>query len=342
MSSDATTDGQHAREKMTTEPAKTHSTPPPAVPTGVTPQPAARPTMGAPSGHAAPGTNATASSSATAAAPRPQTGRGAAAAFFGVIAQRQTWLNVAYLALSFPLGLLYFLFLVTGTALGLGLAILWVGIPILLIVMGAWWAFAAFERGLSRLLLGVDCGPSPRPWEQERGLLSRLRAHVTDPSTWRSLGFVLIKFPLGIVSFALLVAVGGLFDVLVLAPTIELSAQSDAAFSLLGWEIDTWWETLPLIPLGVLVLFVGLHAVNLLAALWRLLAEALLSEPHAAARGAARAPVSPAAHPAATTVTHDFTTYAGDPWGTPGPAAQPTPGRPPSEEPASLDKEADS
>ena len=65
MSGDATTDGQDAREKMTTEPAQTHPTPPPAVPTGVTPQPAARPTMGAPSGDAAPGTTAIAASAAT-------------------------------------------------------------------------------------------------------------------------------------------------------------------------------------------------------------------------------------------------------------------------------------
>jgi len=317
---------------MTQDQTHRRSTPPPAVAAGIAPQPAARPSTGAPSGDAAPAPAGT--------PPQPSAGRSAAAAFFGVIAQRQTWLNVAYLALSFPLGLLYFVFLVTGTALGLGLAILWVGIPILLIVMGAWWAFAAFERAQARVLLGIDCGPTPRPWEQEHGLLSRLRAHVTDPSTWRSLGFVLLKFPLGIVSFALLVAVGALFNVLVLAPTIELSTETDAAFSILGWEIDTWWETLPLIPLGVLVLFLGLHLSNLLAALWRLLVEALLGEADGLAPEAAHVT---AAHPAATTVTHDFTTHAGDPSRAPGAApADPSPGTPPSMGPASLDKEADS
>lgn len=254
--------------------------------------------------------------------------------FFGVIAERRTWLNVVYLGLAFPLGLLYFIFLITGTALGLGLAILWVGIPILLIVMGAWWAFAAFERTLSRVLLGVDCGSNPRPWEQERGALSKLRAHVTAGSTWRSLGFVLLKFPLGIISFAVLVGVGGLFDVLVLAPSFELSTQSDTPFSLFGWRIDHWWETLPLIPLGVLVLFVGLHLVNLLAALWRLLSEALLRETDE------QRPAPPAGHPAATTVTHDFTTPAGEAPGTSHPVPSAPHQTPPAVGPASPDKEA--
>jgi len=316
---------------MTRDQTHRRSTPPPAVAAGIAPQPAARPSTGAPSGDAAPAPAGT--------PPQPSAGRSAAAAFFGVIAQRQTWLNVAYLALSFPLGLLYFLFLVTGTALGLGLAILWVGIPILLIVMGAWWAFAAFERAQARVLLGIDCGPTPRPWEQEHGLLSRLRAHVTDPSTWRSLGFVLVKFPLGIVSFGLLVAVGALFDVLVLAPSIQLSTRTDGVFSFFGWQIDSWWETLPLIPLGVLVLFIGLHLLNLLAALWRLLVEALLTETWGTGSDVAET----TAHPAATTVTHDFTTHAGDPSRRPGVAPQaPPPGRPQTEDPASFDKEADS
>ena len=35
--------------------------------------------------------------------------------YFGVIVRGQTYLNLVYLALAFPLGLFYFVFLVTGT-----------------------------------------------------------------------------------------------------------------------------------------------------------------------------------------------------------------------------------
>ena len=55
---------------------------------------------------------------------------------FGVFIQLQTYLNILYLLLAFPLGLGYFVFLVTGLALGLGLFITWFGIVILLLVLG--------------------------------------------------------------------------------------------------------------------------------------------------------------------------------------------------------------
>jgi len=208
---------------------------------------------------------------------------GWASRFFGVIARRQTWFNLAYLIIAFPLGLVYFVFIVTGMSIGLGLAILWVGIPILLIVMGAWWAFAALERLLARGLLGLDCGFNPRPWEAETGMLSKLRAHLTHGSTWRSLAFVLLKFPLGVASFAITVAVLTAAQALLLAPLWLLSTQPEDGYWIWSWHVDSAWEAAPLIPLGVLVLFVGLHLLNGVATVWRYLADALLVEPEPAA-----------------------------------------------------------
>lgn len=241
-----------------------------------------------------------------------------ARAFFGVVARRRTWLNVVYLLTSFPLGLIYFVTVVTGLGLGLGLAILWVGIPILLVVAGLWWAFAALERLLARGLLGLDCGLSPRPWENETGLLGKLRAHFTASSTWRDLAFVLLKLPLGVISFGLLVAAAGLTNVLLFAPAIDISNQADGAFDLWGWRIDSWFEALPLLPLAVLVLLIGLHLVDLLAEVWRLLADALLSEPH---RGT---PADPAF----------YATQAGAPWNAPGSSGPPPAGAPAAQPPA--------
>ena len=40
--------------------------------------------------------------------------------FVGVIANPQSYLNIVYLLLAFPLGTFYFVFLVTGLSLGLG------------------------------------------------------------------------------------------------------------------------------------------------------------------------------------------------------------------------------
>nr|QNO47354.1 hypothetical protein LNGCCOLK_00031 [Methanosarcinales archaeon ANME-2c ERB4] len=82
--------------------------------------------------------------------------------FFGVAARGQTYLNIIYLLLSFPLGTAYFVFLVTGLLLGLSLSIVWVGIPILLLMLAAWWGLVVFERQLAIWLLHVDIPPMSR------------------------------------------------------------------------------------------------------------------------------------------------------------------------------------
>ena len=50
---------------------------------------------------------------------------------FETVAERQTYYNIAYLMLSFPLGLFYFVYLVTMLSLGFGLAVTVVGLPLI-------------------------------------------------------------------------------------------------------------------------------------------------------------------------------------------------------------------
>lgn len=58
--------------------------------------------------------------------------------FFMAPFRRQTWANILYLALSFPLGVAYFTVLVTVIATGGGMAVTLVGIPLLVGAMYAW------------------------------------------------------------------------------------------------------------------------------------------------------------------------------------------------------------
>src|SRR5438309_5628057 len=57
--------------------------------------------------------------------------------FFGVVILPQTYLNLTYLLLAFPLGTAYFILLVTGFSLGLGLMVTLVGVPVLLATLVA-------------------------------------------------------------------------------------------------------------------------------------------------------------------------------------------------------------
>ena len=66
--------------------------------------------------------------------------------FFRVMANGQCYLSMIYLLASFPLGVFYFVFLVSGLSLGISLVIIWVGIPILLIVGIVIWAWSSRRK----------------------------------------------------------------------------------------------------------------------------------------------------------------------------------------------------
>jgi hypothetical protein len=72
------------------------------------------------------------------------------------LADSRTYTRILYLLLALPLGQVEFAFLVTGIALGVGLAIVTVGIPILIgvFVVARWMAIG--ERRLVNGLLGVE------------------------------------------------------------------------------------------------------------------------------------------------------------------------------------------
>ena len=110
-----------------------------------------------------------------------------AARFAGVVTRPQTWLNLLYLLLAFPLGLAYFIVLVIGVSTGAALAVLIVGLGILLATLAAWRGMATIERGLARGVLGV---PIATPPELPAAPLERILRWLRDPMTWKGLVFV--------------------------------------------------------------------------------------------------------------------------------------------------------
>jgi two-component system phosphate regulon sensor histidine kinase PhoR len=85
--------------------------------------------------------------------------------------------------------------------LGFSLSIIWVGIPILLLAGAGWWALASFERFMVVHWLHEDLPPMshspiacPEPW-------TRFKENLANPVSWKSLFYLLMKFPLGMAAF---------------------------------------------------------------------------------------------------------------------------------------------
>ncbi len=100
---------------------------------------------------------------------------------------------------------LWFVLLVTMFTVSVGLAIVWVGVPLLAVTLVLARGASTFERAWTRTMLEVDI-PSPyRPLPDEGGLLPKMKAVVTDPASWRDFGYWMLMFPVSIVEFTAMV-----------------------------------------------------------------------------------------------------------------------------------------
>lgn len=152
--------------------------------------------------------------------------------------------NIVYLLLSFPLGVLYFVLLVTGLATGIGTVIVWLGIPILVATFGLVWGFAALERSLAAHLLHIDM-PAPQKKYTEHGkMMEWFGMKMRDSLTWKSLAYLFVKFPLGIFSFVLALTLVTLCAALILAPLGYLIATyvlQETGTHLAHTISSIWW-----------------------------------------------------------------------------------------------------
>lgn len=210
------------------------------------------------------------SQSATASTP------GSLSDVVGVVADGQTYRNLLYLLLAFPLGIAYFVILVVGFSLGLGLSVLLVGLGILLGSVIGLRFIASFERVLANALLGTDIS-SPNDVEDGDGLIETATAYIRAPSTWRGLGFVFLKFWLGVLSFVLLVTFLGTALELLVLPVFPGGAFNVQVF---GWHVAETFETTTqravAVPIGAVLALVALHLLNAFADVNASIASSLL------------------------------------------------------------------
>ncbi len=206
---------------------------------------------------------------------------------FGVYLKPQTYLNTLYLLFSFPLGIGYFVFLVTGFSVGFGTIIIWVGLLILLFVLEVSILLTKFERTLTSELLDIEIPVAPRNKDNgaesnlnnlgagERIFVSawrRLKVQLGDMTTWTGIVYLFAKFPLGIAAFVSVVV------------TLSVSWSLTTLFiwyrwtdnSIGSWDIDTFGEAVIFLPIGLLAVFVTPHLLNLEATLMAQFARFML------------------------------------------------------------------
>jgi signal transduction histidine kinase len=167
-----------------------------------------------------------------------------------------------------------FTFLVTAISFGFGTAVTLIGIPVLIGTVFAWRWLAQLERRLIGALVGIEI-PSPyRPDPPGARWWRRFTARLADPATWKDLAFLLLQLPLGILSFTVTVAVLAV-GLGTLAEPLYYGVATDANW--LGWiQVDSLAAAIALMPIGALILIVGIPGLGALGRLYGWLAAQLL------------------------------------------------------------------
>lgn len=133
--------------------------------------------------------------------------------------------DLLYVGLSAPLGLLWMVVLIVLISLGIGLAVLVVGLPLLLFTfeLSRWGANT--ERARAALVLPAPIARPPRP-RSEGGVLRHLRADVTDRIAWKEFGYMLLLGPVGLVAGAIAIVLWACALAALVGPGLSALAPS--------------------------------------------------------------------------------------------------------------------
>lgn len=196
--------------------------------------------------------------------------------FFGVLGEKQTYLNLVYILFAFPLSIFYFSLSITGLSLSLGLLIIAAGFFIFIGMLIMMQGFRWLDIQLTRVFLGMTIAIEKEE-PQEPRFSSFLKRLFGAGSTWKCFIFyLLIKFPMDIIIWSVTIAFIAVTLDLMLAPVFydEIFYNDDFTNFLVRFFGDVY--VLPF--LGIIWGMISLHMIRGLAWVCREINQVFLSE----------------------------------------------------------------
>ncbi|MEU7165016.1 sensor domain-containing protein [Streptomyces morookaense] len=119
--------------------------------------------------------------------------------------ESRTWREFLHLVLGFPLAVFFFCYAVVMTALGTGLLVTFLGVPVLALALAGTRGFGALERARARALLRLDIAEpepvNPRIRNGRSGPLSWVGALLKSGTSWRHMLYAILHFPWAVFAF---------------------------------------------------------------------------------------------------------------------------------------------
>jgi len=174
------------------------------------------------------------------------------------LTDRVTYRRLAYLLLEVPLGTIWFTILVTLWSLGFGLIVTPFAIPTAIALALATRWCTAIDAELARSLLGVNAHV-PAISIAGRGWRERMH-NMFGPGFWRAQSYLWSRWFVGFPAGVLMLALIGFPISLIVEPLWVPFVHGGA--NLYGLHIQTFLQALAFVPLGVVLLPLGVAAAR--------------------------------------------------------------------------------
>lgn len=161
---------------------------------------------------------------------------------------------LAFLLMNLVVGITAFVVLVVLFTVGIGTAVVWVGLPLLALAVVLCRGGGQVERARVYALLDTYIAVPHAPLPETK----RWQARVRDAATWKSLTYFILLLPVGIAEFAIMVSFWATSLALVFLP-VYFRYLPTGSYRLWDWDrpwliVDSTVEALPFAALGVLLL----------------------------------------------------------------------------------------
>ncbi|HEY7050345.1 MAG TPA: sensor domain-containing protein [Jatrophihabitantaceae bacterium] len=206
---------------------------------------------------------------------------------------KHTWACLVYLIVTAVISAVVFAFTVTYLVGGAFLAITFLGLPLIALAVLAARRVGRVYRWLGRKMVGARVDDPPR-FRAGPGILGWLRSALRDTVGWRTIGYILIKFPLSVVGVfgaallwvqtALLLTYPVWWQVFDPTNKDSHGRVHHSALQLGSYYIETWPRALMVSAVGLVALFLAPWPMRGLVALDGVLMRRLLGPSKTARR----------------------------------------------------------
>jgi len=196
--------------------------------------------------------------------------------FFGVVADPCAWGALLYMIISLLTGILYFTWAVTGLSLSFGLIILIIGLPFIILFLLSIRGISLVEGRIVEALLGVRMPRRSIFVDKNKGFWTRLKDLVFSWLVWKTLLYMILMLPLGIIYFTIFVTLISIGLALVATPFAQLAFHyplimiDSVRYFVPFWQIPFWAAG------GALLLLSSMHFAKLLGRLHGSFAKLML------------------------------------------------------------------